>query len=360
MKKAKKDHFANLDVNSVLDNRKFWQNVKPLFSNKVKAKTTIKLIENDEMIDNEIKIAKIFNEYFANTVKNLGILIQKESATFTENNMSEVEIALNKYKIHLGINAITKRMKNLSIITFCFNFISHDDTVKVKKQEGFTKDRYDISIKIVKENVDIISHFLYHNFNNSLSCSTFPTGMKYADVTPIHKKDDKTDKTNYRPISILPNLSKVYERSMYSQISPYFDSVFSKFQCGFRKGFNAQHCLLTMVEKWRKTLDEGVETGAVLTDLFKAFDCIDHNLLITKLYAYGFEKRSLEFIHSYLTKRKQRTKVDSAFSSWEMILSGVPQESILGPLLFNIYICDMFFETPENIDFNGYADDNTP
>ena len=101
--------------------------------------------------------------------------------------------------------------------------------------------------------------------------------MKYADITPIHKKDDKTDKTNYRPISILPNLSKVYERLMYNQISPYFDSLSSKFQCGFRKGFNAQHCLLTMVEKWRKTLGEGGETGAVLTDLSKAFDCIDHN-----------------------------------------------------------------------------------
>ena len=130
LKKAKKDHFANLDVNSLLDNGKFWQNVKPLFSNKVKAKTTIKLIENGEKIDNEIKIAKIFNEYFINTVKNLGILIEKESATFTENNLNEVEIALNKYKNYPSINAITKRVKNLSNITFSFNFISHDDVVK--------------------------------------------------------------------------------------------------------------------------------------------------------------------------------------------------------------------------------------
>ena len=96
--------------------------------------------------------------------------------------------------------------------------------------------------------------------------------MKYNDVIPIHKEDDKTDKENYCPISILPNLSKVYERLTYNQIYPYFDMLFSKFQCSFRKGFNAQHCLLAMIEKRRKTLNKGGETGAVLTDLSKAFD----------------------------------------------------------------------------------------
>ena len=197
-------------------------------------------------------------------------------------------------------------MKNLGNFTFSFNFISHDDTVKelTRLKSKKASQKTDILIKIVRENVDIISHFLYHNFDNSLSCSTFPTGMKYTDVTPIHKKDDKTGKTNYRAINIQPNLSKVYERLTYNQIFPYFDSVFPKFRCGFRKGFNAQHCLVTMVEKWRKTLDEGGETGAVLTDLSKAFDSIDHNIPVAKLNAYGFEKRSLQFIHSYLTKRK--------------------------------------------------------
>ena len=123
----------------------------------------------------------------------------------------------------------------------------------------------------------------------------------------------------------------MYDRLVYNQIYPCFQTIFSKFQCGFRKGFNAQHYLLSMVEKWRKTLDEGAETGAVLTDLSKTFDCIGHNLPIAKLIAYGYEKQSINSIYSYLTKRKQRAKVDSAVSSWEMLFSGVSQRSVLGP-----------------------------
>ena len=146
-----------------------------------------------------------------------------------------------------------------------------------------------------------------------------------------------------KQISTLPNLSKVYERLMYNQIFPYFDAVFSKFQCGFRNGFNVQHCLLTMTEKWRKTLDGGDKTGAVLTDLSKAFEFIDPSLLIAKLNAYRFEKTSLEYIYSYLTRGKQKTKVHSVFSSWEMAFSGVPQGPVPGPLLFNVDTCDMFF-----------------
>ena len=111
-----------------------------------------------------------------------------------------------------------------------------------------TSQKSDISLNLIKNNVDIISYFLYHNFNNSLSCATFPVAMKYADVTPIHKKDEKNDKENYHTISILSNLSKVYERLMYNQIYPYFDKLFPKFQCDFWEGFKAQYCLLAMIE----------------------------------------------------------------------------------------------------------------
>ena len=114
-----------------------------------------------------------------------------------------------------------------------------------------------------------------------------------------------------------------------------------------------------MTEKWRKYLDKDGVSGALLTDLSKAFDCLLHDLLIAKLAAYGFDYESLTLIQSYLSNRKQRTKVSNTYSTFSDIIFGVPQGSILGPLLFNIYICDMFYDNTD-CDIASYADDNTP
>ena len=123
MKKSKKDHFANLDKKSVTDSKKFWKTVKPLFSKKVKAKTVIKLVENDVMIEDESEIAKNFNEYFVNIVKNVGILTEEQTTYSATNQLREVEIAIIKYKNHPSINAITVRMEKLGKTTFYISAI---------------------------------------------------------------------------------------------------------------------------------------------------------------------------------------------------------------------------------------------
>ena len=136
------------------------------------------------------------------------------------------------------------------------------------------------------------------------------------------------------------------------------DKFLSKYQCGFRKGYNAQHCLLAMIEKWEKAVDNGNVFGALLTDLCKAFDCLSHDLIIAKLNSCGFYLTALSLIHNYLTKQKQRTKINQSYSSWEDILSGVLQDSILGPVLFKIFLSDLFL-IADNVNIVNYAGDNT-
>ena len=129
---------------------------------------------------------------------------------------------------------------------------------------------------------------------------------------------------------------------MFKQISENFEPSLSKFHCSFRKGYSAQHFLLAMLEKWKSAVDNKKTFGTLLTDLSNAFDGLNHDLLLAKLNAYGFSLPALRMIQSYLSNRKQRTKINSDFSSWEEILFGVPQGSILGPF-FLTYFCVIYF-----------------
>ena len=141
-------------------------------------------------------------------------------------------------------------------------------------------------------------------------------------------------------------------------MSQYFEGIISKYQCGFRKEHSAYHALISLLEKWCNNVDQGRMFRALLTGLSKAFDCLPHDINIAKLYAYGFDMKALDLIYDYLRNRKQITKIDDVNSSWQNTLYGVPQGSILGPLLLNINLCNLFLIMNHEYNAN-YIDDNT-
>ena len=183
-----------------------------------------------------------------------------------------------------------RQKKHVSSFSFSFSQAEHVEIIKEinNLKLNIATQNTGIPAKLIKENSYIFGDFIFENFNNSVFYSIFPSPMKNAIITPVCKKGTKTSKDNYRPVSILSNISKFYERLMFKQISGYFEHSLSKFQCGFRKGFSAQHCLLSMLEKWKTAIDNKKTFGALLTDLSKAFDCLSDDLLLTKLNAYGF------------------------------------------------------------------------
>ena len=196
-------------------------------------------------------------------------------------------------------------MKSKNISSFSFQPVSIDkvkDIINSLNTKKACPDR-DIPVKVIKMNEDIFSRSIFQNFNQSFIHGEFPHCLKQTEIIHVFKTEEKLDKSNYRAVSFLPVISKIYERLVYDQIYKYFDQIFSRFQCGFRKGFNTQNRLLSMTEDWKESLDQGSYYGALLTDLSKAFDCIMHELLIAKLQAYGLFNDSLNCICNYFVGR---------------------------------------------------------
>ena len=333
---------------------------KPFLSDKVKSRETITLVNNENIEFNENKVAKTFNDFFSNIVKNLKILeYQCEDDLHNRLSSHPALQAILKYRNHPSINNIRNSSQRFS--SFYFSQVDTNTVLKEIRRLSAKKavQDTDIPVKALKENAEFFTEQICCQFNEVMCSSKFPATFKFANLTPVFNQETRNLKDNYRPISILPIISKVFEKLICRQLSNDFNNTFSKFQCGFRKGFNAQHCLLLMIDKWKKAVDNSKAFGALLTDLSKVFDCICHDLLVAKLHAYGLSLPALKMNQDYLLNRKQRTKTRSSYSIWENIISGVPQGSILGPLLFNIFLCDLFLEH-ENCCFTNYADDKTP
>ena len=358
-KKERKKYYHNLDHKLITDNKKFWETIKPFLSDKSRSTSQINIIDsNNNILSDDSTIAQSFSKFFKSAVNSLGIENKNNTNVNIEDFDNPVDIAIRKFENHPSIIKIRESIPENTV--FEFSSLNRNDVYKeIFKLNCRKKGTFgNIPTSCLKEMISVCDKTLTDIWNNEIIAEKiFPDKLKLADVTPVHKKDDATNVRNYRPVSVLPSVSKVFERLLQSQISKYIENFLSPYLCGYRKGYSTQTALMYMIEKWKLFLDRKGYAGAVLMDLSKAFDTINHELLIAKLAAYGFSKDSLILILSYLSNRWQRVKINSSFSSWTELLMGVPQGSVLGPLLFNIYLNDLFFYLK---DVCNFADDTTP
>ena len=358
--RSKREYYSNLDENKLTDVKTFWKTTKPFLTDKGVGKNKrITLIKNNNIISDDQEVAETLNSFFERAVLSLDIKEPVEYINECAHIEDPIDAIVEKFKDHPSIKNIVANVKIDA--KFRFKTVTLEDVQSEIKTLNAKKSNPSNSIKAcdIKKYSDICAPLLLSIINNGITDKIFDKGMKNADLTPVHKKDKDTDETTYRPVSGLPAGSKVFERIMHKQIEGYIEKFFSPFLCGYRKNYSSQHALLALIEKWRHILDNKGYGGAILMDLSKAFDTLNHDLIIAKLHAYGFTKSALMLVKSYLTNRWQRTKINNSFSSWVQLLTGVPQGSILGPLIFNIDINDLFYLEHE-CDVCGFADDTTP
>ena len=227
-----------------------------------------------------------------------------------------------------------------------------------------TKDSYGVTSKFIKNNISLYVEPLTKLINSAIDTGEFPDLLKSAYVIPVHKGGDTEICGNYRPISILPVFSKVYERAIYNQIASHLEvnSLLSPNQYGFRKGRNTEGAVVKFTDSCLKSFDSGQYCFTLLLDLSRAFDCVSHQILLNKLkHVYQFDHLTLKTINSYLTERRQSVLSNGKLSDDLNVSRGVPQGSILGPLLFLIFFNDFpyYLERDHDIQCFLYADDAT-
>ena len=277
----------------------------------------------------------------------------------------ELKLILNKYFTEIGpklassipvSSKVFKQFMNVSK-TVLQEYALQDqeleeafNSLKPNKSPGFD----DISSSVVKFCASGIFNPLKHIFNLSLQTGIFPNGMKIARVSPIFKKGEEFFFTNYRPISVLPCFSKLLERIMYNRLYKYLlqNNLFYEKQFGFQASNSTEHAVIQLISQILDAFNENKYTLGIFIDLSKAFDTVDHNILLKKLDMYGIKGKNLKWFHSYLTNKKQFIKCRDQNADLEVLRRGVPQGSILGPLLF-LSACDSIPLRLPTLTFNS-------
>ncbi|CAH2092484.1 unnamed protein product [Euphydryas editha] len=215
--------------------------------------------------------------------------------------------------------------------------------------------------KLISTIIDVLAPYLALTFNNAIKVGSFPDLLKYSKVLPIFKKGHRSDPSNYRSISVLPSLSKIFEKNILNQLLFHFkvNGIFHSEQYGFTRGRSTTDAGVALLKHIYDAWEKSQNAIGVFCDLSKAFDCVDHGILLSKLEYYGVNDKALDLIASYLSNRIQHVSINGTKSSGSVLKMGVPQGLILGPFLFLIYINDLPFYVKDICDIVLFADDTS-
>ena len=298
---------------------------------------------------------------------------------FHENYINIVEISFGNKPYSLG-NCKDSAQDDATVDKIISKYSSHPSVQKIKRKFSLDKEFElpyasakginqiikslninkakgpdGISANFVPISADIIDCHIANIMNKDISNNKFSENAKTVTVRPIFKKGDRAEIKSYRPVSLLNIFTKNYGRFLHENLTNYVDTFLSEFISAYRKSYSPSHVLIRLIENWTKSLDQKKFVVAVLMDLPKAFDSIPHDRLIAKMQAYGFSKNSLVLFYSYLKRRKQNVKINNTHKIFQILLSEVTQGSILGPILFNIFINDLLFWI-SNSELLNFAD----